>query len=93
MNITVVYCPSPTESHIEELTLSEGASIADALAASQLKTMYPDIDFQQQSVGVFSRKASLDTTLHADDRVEFYRPLIINPMERRRLLAKKRQEK
>ena len=43
------------------------------------------------SVGIFSRKVTLDYLLSAGDRVEIYRPLLADPKEVRRQKAE--QEK
>ncbi len=54
--------------------------------------MAENIDITNMPCGIFSQKIKPSTVLHHHDRLEFYRPLVITPMEARRLRhqAKKR---
>ncbi len=45
---------------------------------------FPGIDLAASSVGVWSRKASLNQLLREHDRVEIYRPLTVDPKVARR---------
>src|SRR5690606_22868123 len=72
------------------VTLSVGARLVDALAASGFRTAFPDIEPAQAGVGVFGVKCSLDHVLHEGDRVEVYRPLVFDPKESRRRRAQHR---
>jgi len=67
-----------------EVRLAEGATLADALRASGLLESHPQIDLARQRVGVWGRLCELDTPLRARDRVEVYRPLLVDPMQARR---------
>ena len=62
------------------LTLNEGATVAEAIAASRLQDRYPDIDPNgNNKIGIFANPAKSDTVLRDQDRVEIYRPLIADP--------------
>lgn len=63
-----------------EVELPAGALVRDALAASGL---------QAGQVGIFGRKATLETRLADGDRVELYRPLAVDPKEARRRRARR----
>lgn len=63
--------------------LASGASIADAIAASNLAHEYPHINAEDQAVGIFSRRATLTTPVTDGDRVELYAPLTQDPNQRR----------
>ena len=55
---------------------------------------YCDINLQTNKVGIFSKIVALDVPVRAGDRIEIYRPLILDPKEARRLRAEKaKQEK
>jgi putative ubiquitin-RnfH superfamily antitoxin RatB of RatAB toxin-antitoxin module len=64
--------------------LPKGATVRDALAACGM-------DADLQSVGVFGKRVRADAPLADGDRVEIYRPLMLDPKERRRLRAAKRR--
>ena len=64
--------------------LPAGACVGDALKACGMKG---DV------IGVFGKRADLATPLADGDRVEIYRPLALDPKERRRQRARRRAKK
>ena len=70
------------------VVLESGATVADALRASGIEHRL-GIDAGRHGVAIFGRRASHETPLHDGDRVEILRPLTIDPMEARRLRARK----
>lgn len=62
----------------------DGATIRDAIERSGILKQFPDIDLEQQKVGVFGKVGTLDTALASGDRVEIYRPIICDPKTVRR---------
>ena len=73
--------------------LPEGVTVQAALDASGILQRYPQIDLAQQKVGVFGKLRPLDTVLADHDRVEIYRPLIVDPKAaRQRRVEKTRKE-
>lgn len=77
----------PGRQFLQALSLTAGATVGDALAASDLQRNFPALDVASARVGVFSRPATRDTLLRDADRVEVYRALIANPKEVRRQRA------
>lgn len=71
-----------------QLTLKPGATVADALDESGLLAIHPEL--QGLPVGIFARQVSLDCVLKPGDRIEIYRPLTLDPKEKRRQLARKK---
>lgn len=90
MKVELVYSHKEHEQCLLQLQVVEGCTIKKAILQSCLHEKYPDI--LNMPVGIFSQRKTLDTILHEGDRIEIYRPLTINPMEKRRLLAKKKNE-
>ena len=68
------------------LTLPDGASLLEAIEASQLLRRFPEIQLQPLVVGVFGEiiHDPAHFVLDDGDRVEIYRPLLIDPKEARR---------
>lgn len=60
----------------------QGMTVQDAIEQSGLPTQ-TDLP-QPLQVGIFGVKVSLEHRLQAGDRVEIYRPLLINPQDIRR---------
>jgi len=64
--------------------LPAGACVGDALKACGMKG---------EAVGVFGKRVNPATALSDGDRIEIYRPLALDPKERRRRRARKRAKK
>jgi putative ubiquitin-RnfH superfamily antitoxin RatB of RatAB toxin-antitoxin module len=79
----------PEKQYLQRVTLSEGATVEEAINASGLLELRSDIDLAKNKVGIFSRPVKLADTVQDGDRVEIYRPLIADPKELRRKRAEK----
>lgn len=90
VSIELVYA-LPDEQAVVCLKLPEGSTARQALVLSGLLEQYPEIDIEQQALGVFSKKVNLDYRLQAGDRLEIYRPLKIDPKVARRLRERKKK--
>lgn len=90
IDIELVYLAVDAQS-LHKLTVPVGTSIESAITSSGILQQHPEIDLTVNPVGIFSKKLPLNTILNAGDRVEIYRPLLIDPMQRRRLKAKKKK--
>ncbi len=84
MKICVVYSDQARQVHQWQLDLAPSATLADAVTRSGVLQVFPYLQLLELSVGVWGRKASLDHVLQADDRVEIYRPLAVDPKVARR---------
>lgn len=88
MNIELVYV-SQSQSWVVPMTVDHGCSVRQAILSSGILQSCPEINLAVNKVGIYSRITSLDTLLEAEDRIEIYRPLLIDPKEARRLRADK----
>ncbi|MBT9432226.1 RnfH family protein [Candidatus Sodalis endolongispinus] len=86
IRVEVVYA-LPERQYLRQLVLEEGSTLEQAIRASGLLDLRQDIDLSVNKVGIFSRPAKLADTLSDGDRVEIYRPLLIDPKELRRQRA------
>jgi len=77
----------PEKQYLQRVTLSEGATVEEAINASGLLELRSDIDLAKNKVGIFSRPVKLADAVQDGDRVEIYRPLIADPKELRRKRA------
>jgi hypothetical protein len=72
--------------------LPAGATLRQAIDASGILQRFPSIDLNTQKVGVFGKLKPLDTVLADHDRVEIYRPLLVDPkVSRQRRVEKTRK--
>ncbi len=92
MSIEIAYA-TPQQSWLIALEVEAGTSIKQAITSSGILTQCPTIDLQKNKVGIFSKIVDLDTVLESGDRIEIYRPLILDPKQARRLRAEKVKQK
>jgi uncharacterized protein len=92
LSIEVCYA-LPTGQSLIAVELPEGATVQQALDASGILKRYPQINLAQLKVGVFGKLKAFDAVLADHDRVEIYRPLIVDPKAaRQRRVEKTRKE-
>jgi putative ubiquitin-RnfH superfamily antitoxin RatB of RatAB toxin-antitoxin module len=83
MQVEVVYA-SPASQQVVKVQLKPGATVRDAVVASGFY-------IKNYKLGIFGRTVPLDTKVADGDRVEIYRPLLIDPKEARRRRALKQR--
>lgn len=92
LSIEVCYALAKAQTLIA-LRLPAGATVRDAIEASHIAERHPEIDLATAKVGVFGKLKPLDEPLADHDRVEIYRPLIVDPkVARQRRVDKTRRE-
>ena len=82
----------PTRQVLLAVSVPVGCTVAEAIEASGIRDEVSELEVVADRVGIFGRKARLDTVLKAGDRVEIYRPLIADPKEVRRARAEAQKE-
>jgi uncharacterized protein len=88
LNIEVCYA-LPHAQTLIALKLPQGATVQQAIDASGILARHPGIDLTQQKTGVFGKLKPLDAVLADHDRVEIYRPLIVDPKAARQARVEK----
>jgi putative ubiquitin-RnfH superfamily antitoxin RatB of RatAB toxin-antitoxin module len=79
----------PERQEIIPLDLDSGSTVEDAIEQSAIVEKFPGFELDPGKVGVFGGKVPMDQVLRDGDRVEIYRPLIVDPKEVRRQRALK----
>jgi putative ubiquitin-RnfH superfamily antitoxin RatB of RatAB toxin-antitoxin module len=69
------------------LNVDEGATVAEAIAASGIASRFPGLVVDEMPVGIWGKPVGRESTVRGGDRVEIYRPLEIDPREARRQRA------
>lgn len=87
IHITVAYA-TPNQQVEIPLIIEENCTVALAIKRSGILQQFPEIKLASAKVGVFSKRVALDANLRDGDRIEIYRPLIIDPKQARVLRAK-----
>lgn len=86
MQVEVVYA-LPDRQWRVNAEVPQGATIAEAIAASGIETLVEGLVVSAEHVGVYGRRLKPETTVEEGDRIEIYRPLLIDPKQERRLRA------
>ena len=84
IRVTVVYLPAPRALHEWSVWLGEGACVSQALQASGLSAAFPELDLSTTAIGIWGCQVAHDRVLQDLDRVEIYRPLLVDPKVARR---------
>ena len=84
MNVGIAYADKFKQTWLK-LEVPDGSTIKEAIEFSGLLKQFPDIDLENQAVGIFGKISKLDTKVADGDRVEVYRPITADPetVERR----------
>jgi uncharacterized protein len=86
IRVTVAYA-EPEFQIIREYVLAAPARLADALAQAALDPAFARVDVRQAAVGIHGQRSTPDRVLEEGDRVEIYRPLLVDPKAMRRSRA------
>lgn len=86
IEIEIAYA-RPNRQRILTINVDVGTTARAALMQSALHDEFPDIDLRRCDIGVFGQPVADDYALVAGDRLEVYRPLLMDPREARRQLA------
>lgn len=85
--IRVEVCHSPAARQVERVSLElpAGTTLLEAVRRSGLAERWPQtIDAAHPDAGIWGRTATAQTPLRDGDRIELYRPLLVDPKEARR---------
>ena len=85
--VEIVYALAD-EQFVQTLRVAAGTTIAEAIEQSELHARYPAIARARADAGIFGRRVDASTVLREFDRIEIYRPLIVDPMDIRRTRSK-----
>lgn len=87
------------EQFLRSLSVKQGTTALAAVMASGLTSKYPDLNINEAKMGIFSKPLDgkqlpvpEEYILAPKDRVEIYRPLLIDPKQARLQRAMKKQK-
>jgi uncharacterized protein len=86
IEVEVAYA-SPERQLILKVEVPPGTTAIEAVRLSGIEEQFPEIELGRNRLGVFGKLCKSDRQLNAGDRVEIYRPLIVDPRAARRELA------
>jgi len=90
INIEVAYA-LPEQQVIIPLQVNVGTTVLQAIELSGVLEQFTEIDLTNSKFGIFGKAEKADKALREKDRIEIYRPLIVDPKESRRKRAEKKK--
>jgi uncharacterized protein len=88
IRVEIVYA-IPRHGTVKSLKLPAGSLVSDALRAVARCVEFAAVDLANAPVGIFGKLTHKDQTLEDGDRIEIYRPLILEPKAARRARVSK----
>jgi len=90
LRIEVVYALAGAQD-VALVEVEEGARALGAVEASGVFARHPEIDSSRLRLGRFGLEIRPDERVRDGDRIEILRPLVMGPMEARRLRARRKR--
>ncbi len=84
-----VVCAEAGRQTVLSLDVEAGCTAGEALRRSGVLAIHAGVDADACGIGIFGREVPRDQLLQDGDRLEVLRPLMEDPRERRRRLAKR----
>lgn len=76
------------QSILRSVRLPSGSTVMQAIEASLILAMLSEGAVDCRQAGIFSQKVAPNHIVKEGDRIELYRPLVLDPMEARRRRAR-----
>ncbi|PSJ79420.1 RnfH family protein [Neisseria iguanae] len=90
-DIEIVY-GLPDKQVLKIIQVADGTTIRQAVLQSSLENEFPDLDLHTAKLGIFGKTVKDDTVLREKDRIEVYRPLLVDPKEARRQRVRNQED-
>ena len=78
VNVGVAYTTQTKQVWLK-VELPDGSTVIDAIEESGVLDMFPEIDLQNQKIGIYGKMTKAGEKLKEGDRVEIYRPITADP--------------
>jgi putative ubiquitin-RnfH superfamily antitoxin RatB of RatAB toxin-antitoxin module len=85
--IEIVYA-GPRGAIVRRASLDSSSTVGDALRLAAADPDFAEVDFANCAAGIFGRLARREQPLESGDRIEIYRPLLVDPKSARRARAR-----
>ncbi|UTW34353.1 RnfH family protein [Idiomarina loihiensis] len=91
LTIEVAYA-TPDKQVLLMVHPQEGATVEECIRMSDVFEQFPEIDLEQQKVGIWNKTVKLNAQPRDGDRIEIYRPLIADPKAVRKRRAEEAKQ-
>ncbi len=87
--VEVVYAASPEQQLLKSLSVPAGTTVEEVVHHSGILNQFAEIDLKKNRLGIWGKRVGTETVIQPHDRIEVYRPLLIDPKEARKLRVKR----
>lgn len=92
VRVEIVFCAGPGQADLQALVVPSGTTLGQALQASGLMERH-GLTGSGMRLGIWGKARDAATVLREHDRIEVYRPLVVDPKEARRQRYRRHREK
>jgi putative ubiquitin-RnfH superfamily antitoxin RatB of RatAB toxin-antitoxin module len=78
MNVGIAYANKKKQVWLK-LEVPDGSTVREAIDHSGILKQFPEIDLENQKVGIFGKLSKLDAVVEDGARIEIYRPITADP--------------
>ena len=78
IEVSIAYA-EPDDSFWQSMTVTAGSTAREAIEHSGVLEHFTHLDLETLSIGIYAKSVKLDQVLADGDRVEIYRPLLVDP--------------
>ena len=82
-----VACAKADQQTLLQVQVPIGTTAGQAINVSGILEYFPEINWKNTGIGIFGKACKPEQILNAGDRVEIYRPLLMDPKQQRRQRA------
>ena len=90
LNVEVVFLGGPGKALSRRIQIGRGTSLRQAVEVSGLAVEVSAVDFAQCRIGVWGKVRPGESMASDGDRIELYRPLLVDPKIARARRARKK---
>lgn len=90
LNVQVVFLEGPGKTLSKDIQVRPGTSLRQAVELSGLQADMPALDFARYRLGVWGKVRTGESMARDGDRIELYRPLLVDPKIARARRARKK---
>lgn len=84
MKVTIAYSPAPRQVREWTLDIRPGCNVRQAIVQCGMLTEFADLVADDLNAGIWGKRLSLNHKIKDQDRIEIYRPLLVDPKVARR---------
>ncbi len=94
IKIGVAYA-TPDKQVWYNVDVQKGVTVQEVIGVSGILEQFPEINLEDQKVGIFGKIVQLDALPQEGDRIEIYRPITVDPstVKRRKKVPRLKKKK